>query len=70
MDADLPILAIESKLHKARRTLLEFFLKYMQGPEELRSQQARMIDKVTRDLKAIDMRDEDRAPLLLMIYWG
>ncbi len=60
----------ESKLHRARRKLLDFFLRYMQGPEELRSEQAWMIDRAIQDLKAIDMCDEDRAPLLLMIYWG
>ena len=60
----------ESRLHKARRRLLDFFVKYMQDTAGLRFEQAWMIDKVLRDLKNIDMCDEDRAPLLLMIYWG
>ncbi len=57
-------------MHEARRKLLDFFLRYMQGPEELRSEQAWMIERVLRDMKAIDMCDEDRALFLLMIYRG
>ena len=60
----------DSKLHKARRKLLNFFMRYMQSPEGTRSEQAWLMDEVLRDLGAIDMRDEDRAPLLLMIFWG
>lgn len=60
----------DSKLHKARRKLLKFFMKYMQSPEGTRSRQAWLMDEVLRDLAGIDMQDEDRAPLLLMIFWG
>ena len=59
-----------SRLHVARRKLLDFFRNYMQAPKEMRLGQAWVIDRVMEELDAIDMRDEDKAPLLLMIYWG
>ena len=62
--------AADSKLHISRRKLLEFFRRYMQSSAEFRRGQAWVIDKALQDLDAIDMRDEDKAPLLLMIYWG
>ena len=60
----------DSKLHKARRKLLDFFLNYMHSPKEVRSGQTWLIDRVLDDLNAIDISDEDKAPLLLLIYWG
>ncbi len=60
----------ESKLKKSRSKILEGFMNYIQGPEEIRSGRAWLIERVMEEQKAVDIRDEDRAALLLMIYWA
>lgn len=59
-----------SKLSKARQKILRAFVAYMQSPEEMRSERAWMIERVMEDQKVVDMGDQDRAALLLMIYWA
>ena len=59
-----------SSLKKAQRRILKAFVNYIQSPEEVRTGQAWMIENVMEELKSIDINDEDRAALLLMIYWA
>ena len=55
---------------KARCKILQSFVNYMQSPEDVRSGRAWLIEEVMKEHKAVEIRDEDRAALLLMIYWA
>ena len=59
-----------SKLNRARDMLLNAFVAYMQGPPEVRSGPAWLIEIVMKQYESLDVRDEDRAALTLMIYWA
>ena len=59
-----------SKLHKARQKLLGAFVTYIQSPEEMRAGRAWLIEEVMEEHKTIDISNEDKAALLLMIYWA
>ena len=59
-----------SKLMKARHKILQGFQKYMQGPDETRSDRAWLIEETMRQQETLGIGDEDRAALLLMIYWA
>ena len=60
----------KSKLSKARRNILACFTRYVQGPDEMRSGQAWLIEMTMRQQKTVDISEKDRAALLLMIYWA
>ena len=62
--------SVKSKLNTAKQKILRTFVKYIQGPENLRCGRAWLIEKVMDDQKTIEINDEDRAALLLMIYWA
>ncbi|KAL9078769.1 MAG: hypothetical protein Q9157_002321 [Trypethelium eluteriae] len=59
-----------SKLSKARNQLLKAFVAYIRGPKEIRRGQAWLIQTTIEEQMAMDINDEDRAALLLMIYWA
>lgn len=59
-----------SKLNKARNNLLRAFVPYIRSPEESRGDSAWMIKHVIKEQSMVDIKDEDRAALLLMIYWA
>ena len=58
------------RLSRARHKILEGFMNYLQGPDEIRSGQAWLIERTMRQQKTLDISDEDRAALMLMIYWA
>ena len=60
----------ESKMNKARKCMLKAFVTYMQGPESLRAGQSWLLTAVMEEQQAVDIIDEDRAALMLMIYWA
>ena len=57
-----------SKLNKARCKIFQAFVNYIQSPEDVRSGRAWLIETVMKEQEAVDIRDEDRAALLLMVY--
>ena len=60
----------DSKLKKARSSILRSFMKYMQAPNDIRYGQAWLIERVMKEHKTLDISDQDKAALLLMIYWA
>lgn len=60
----------KSKLFKARAEISRGFVKYIQGEEDARSGCAWLIRNIMEEQAALDIGDEDRAALLLMIYWA
>ena len=59
-----------SKPYVARDSVLKGFTAYVQSPAEVHSGQAWLIENVLSRQKSLDICDEDRAALLLMIYWA
>ena len=59
-----------SKLNTARDMILNGFVAYLQSSSKVQSGQAWLINNVLEQQKSLDIRDEDRAALLLMIYWA
>ena len=59
-----------SRLNRARDMILNAFVAYMQSPPEVGSGRAWIIDTVMKQYERLDVRDEDRAALTLMIYWA
>ena len=62
--------AANTKMNVARKKILSAFMSYMQGPAHLRSGQAWLIQAVLEEQQHLNVNDEDRAALLLMIYWA
>lgn len=58
-----------SKLKKARRKILDAFLNYVGGSDEIRMNCSWLIEKVMRRLET-DVEYEDIAALLFMIIWA
>ena len=59
-----------SKLSRARHKILQGFVNYIQSPDNVRSKRAWFIEQVMKDQESRGIREEDRAALLLMIYWA
>ncbi|KAL9002021.1 MAG: hypothetical protein Q9188_005028 [Gyalolechia gomerana] len=59
-----------SKLKKARRKILDAFLNYVGGSDEIRMNCSWLVEKVMGRLEAEDVEYEDIAALLLMIDWA
>lgn len=57
-----------SKLNVARNSILKGFVAYVRSPAEVHLGQAWLIEIILQLQKTLDIRDEDRAALLLMIY--
>lgn len=62
--------AANSKMIKARQKILSAFSRYIQGPLSQRTGQSWIIETVLEEQKHLNIDDEDRAALLLMIYWA
>ena len=59
-----------SKMNIARKRILSAFSSYISGPSRLRSGQSWLIESVLEEQKCLDIGNQDRAALLLMIYWA
>lgn len=58
------------KLRIAKDKILKALAKYLQAPDNVRSGQSWLIEKVMEDLNAVHVAETNGAALLLMIYWG
>ena len=59
-----------SKLNRARGKMLRAFGRYLQSPNEARAGQSWLVQTVVRMLESVDIMDDDRAALMIMIYWA
>ncbi|KAL8716831.1 MAG: hypothetical protein Q9225_005872 [Loekoesia sp. 1 TL-2023] len=59
-----------SKLSKARSKILKCFAAYTAASDDFKYGRAWLIENVMDEQKALDISDQDRAALLLMIYWA
>ncbi|KAL8725328.1 MAG: hypothetical protein Q9166_007434 [cf. Caloplaca sp. 2 TL-2023] len=59
-----------SKLNVARNKILKGFEKYLDSPENVRLGKSWLIDEVMKMLSSVDINNDDRAAMLLMIYWA
>lgn len=59
-----------SKLNVARDNILKGSVAYVQSPAEVHSGQAWLIESVLKRQKNLGIGDQDRAAVLLMIYWA
>lgn len=62
--------AANSKMNQARKKILSAFSRYIKGPPSQRVGQCWLIGTVLEEQRHLDIEDEDRAALLLMIYWA
>ncbi|KAL8769674.1 MAG: hypothetical protein Q9209_004471 [Squamulea sp. 1 TL-2023] len=59
-----------SKLNVARNKILKGFVNYLDSPENVRLGKSWLIDEVIKMLSDVEINNEDRAALFLMIYWA
>lgn len=59
-----------SKLNVARNKILKCFVKYLNSPENVRLGKSWLIDEVMKMLSSVEIKNDDRAAMFLMIYWA
>ena len=59
-----------SKLMTARGRILDAFVNYLEGSDEIRVGRSWIVEKVTDRLESDGIENEDIAALLLMVYWA
>ena len=54
----------------ARGKILDAFVNYLEGSDEIRTGRSWLVEKVTDRLESDAIENEDIAALLLMVYWA